>query len=56
MDDIETGRLYTGGPGSGGPEGHSLLSGEKALDPPGEARSDFEFARELGVRMGQDWP
>jgi anaerobic selenocysteine-containing dehydrogenase len=56
MDDIETCRLYTGGPGSGWLEGHSLLSGEKAIDPPGEAKSDFVFVRELGVRLGQNWP
>jgi anaerobic selenocysteine-containing dehydrogenase len=56
MDDIENCRLYTGGPGSGWLEGHSLLSGEKAIEPPGEARSDFEFVRELGVRLGQNWP
>ncbi len=56
MDDIESCRLYTGGPGSGWLEGHALLSGEKAVDPPGEARSDFEFVRELGVRLGQEWP
>ena len=56
MDDIENCRLYTGGPGSGWLEGHSLLAGEKAVDPPGEARSDFEFVRELGVRLGQTWP
>ena len=56
MDDIETCRLYTGGPGTGWLEGHSLLSGEKAVDPPGEARSDFEFVAELGTRLGQNWP
>lgn len=55
-DDIENCRLYTGGPCTGWLEGHSLLSGERAVDPPGEARSDFEFYRELGVRLGQDWP
>ena len=55
-DDIENCRLYTGGPCTGWLEGHSLLSGERAVDPPGEARSDFEFFRELGVRLGQDWP
>lgn len=56
MDDIETSRLYTGGPGAGWLEGHSLLAGEKAVDPPGEARSDFEFAAALGTRLGQNWP
>lgn len=55
-DDIENCRLYTGGPCTGWLEGHSLLSGERAVDPPGEARSDFEFYRELGVRLGQKWP
>jgi anaerobic selenocysteine-containing dehydrogenase len=55
-DDIENCRLYTGGPCTGWLEGHSLLSGERAVDPPGEARSDFEFFRELGVRLGQEWP
>ncbi|MDP6559525.1 MAG: molybdopterin-dependent oxidoreductase [Candidatus Binatia bacterium] len=55
-DDIENCRLYTGGPGTGWLEGHSLLSGERAVDPPGDARSDFEFVRELGVRLGQNWP
>jgi anaerobic selenocysteine-containing dehydrogenase len=56
MDDVESCRLYTGGPGTGWLEGHSILSGERAVDPPGEARSDFEFVAELGARLGQDWP
>jgi anaerobic selenocysteine-containing dehydrogenase len=56
MDDIETCRLYSGGTATGGFEGHGIFSGEKAIDPPGEARSDFVFVRELGVRLGQDWP
>ncbi len=56
MDDIETCRLYTGGPGTGWLEGHALLAGEQAIAPPGEARSDFEFAAELGTRLEQDWP
>jgi anaerobic selenocysteine-containing dehydrogenase len=56
MDDIENCRLYTGGAGTGWLEGHSLLSGERAINPPGEARSDFEFVREVAVRLGQDWP
>ncbi len=56
MDDIESCRLYTGGPGTGWLEGHSILSGERAVDPPGEARSDFEFCADLGTRLGQDWP
>jgi anaerobic selenocysteine-containing dehydrogenase len=33
-----------------------VSSGNRALEPPGECRSDFEFLRELGVRMGQYWP
>jgi thiosulfate reductase/polysulfide reductase chain A len=55
-DDIENCRLYTGGPCTGRLERHSPLSGDRAVDPPGEARSDFEFFRELGVRLGQNWP
>jgi len=56
MDEIEQIRLHVGFAGTGWLEGHSIMSSDQAIKPPGEAWSDFRFWRELGVRMGQEWP
>ena len=55
-DDTESARLYTGGYCSGWLETQSFLSGEQAVTPPGEAKTDFCFFRGLGLALGQDWP
>ncbi len=55
-DDTECARLYTGGYCSGWLETQSFLSGEQAVTPPGEAKTDFCFFRGLGMALGQDWP
>ena len=33
-----------------------VIAGQAAIDPVGESLTDFDFFRELGVRLGQDWP
>lgn len=55
-DDTESARLYTGGYCSGWLETQSYLSGEQAVTPPGEARTDFCFFAGLGRALGQSWP
>jgi anaerobic selenocysteine-containing dehydrogenase len=34
----------------------NVEAGERAIEPLEERRSDFQFYRELGIRLGQDWP
>lgn len=33
-----------------------IKAGDRALEPLGECKTDFDFIRELGLAMGQEWP
>jgi len=33
-----------------------VVACDKAIEPVGESLSDFDFFRELGIRLGQSWP
>jgi len=33
-----------------------VITGDRAVEPLGECKTDFDFLRELGVRLDQEWP
>lgn len=33
-----------------------VITGDKVIEPLWESRTDFDFFRGLGIRLGQDWP
>lgn len=39
-----------------GVAGNYVKTGEKVIEPMWECRTDFDFLRELGIKLGQEWP